>query len=80
MKATVSERGTFFDNPMLDADLPIVNEAFWSSLVGHIERDCTNSPRVVLDVGCHTGGLLLELNRRFSPAEVFGLQPLSEAR
>jgi SAM-dependent methyltransferase len=74
------ERGMFFGDPALDDDLPIVNEAFWSALIGHIERDCNSPPRVVLDVGCHTGGLLYALSRRFAPTELFGIEPLTAAR
>ena len=74
------ERATFFGDPTLDRDLPMVNEVFWSSLIGHIERDCNASTRVILDVGCHTGGLLLALSRRFAPAVLFGIEPLAAAR
>lgn len=80
MKDRVIERATFFADPALDSDLPIVNEAFWSSLIGHIERDGNASPRVVLDVGCHNGGLLDALNKRFAPAELFGIEPLAAHR
>lgn len=74
------ERRTFFNDPALDNDLPIVNEAFWSSLIGHIEHDCSSPPRVVLDIGCHTGELLYSLSRRFAPAELVGIEPLAGAR
>src|SRR5205823_3659241 len=74
------ERATFFGDPTLDNDLPVVNQVFWSSLIGHIERDCTSPPRVILDIGCHTGGLLYELSRRFSPTELFGIEPIASAR
>jgi SAM-dependent methyltransferase len=75
-----AERGTFFGNPALDKGLPVANEVFWSSLIEHIERDCNPPPRVVLDIGCHTGELLYTLSRRFAPAELFGIEPLSAAR
>jgi SAM-dependent methyltransferase len=80
MKDLVSERGTFFGAPELDDDLPLANEAFWSSLIEHIERDDNISPRVVLDVGCHSGGLLDALSRRFAPEELFGVEPLTAQR
>lgn len=51
MKDILIERGTFFRDPALDGDLPVVNEAFWSSLIGHIERDCNPPPRVILSTG-----------------------------
>src|SRR5438105_4821940 len=73
-------RAAFFGEPALDRDLPLVNEVFWSSLIGHIERDSKASTRVILDVGCHTGGLLLALNRRFAPATLFGIEPIAAAR
>lgn len=74
------EPGTFFADPALDNDLPMVNEVFWSSLIGHIEQDCSTSPRVILDVGCHTGGLLQALNDRFTPEQLIGIEPLALAR
>lgn len=80
MRNSVVERGTFFGDPTLDNDLPMANELFWRSLIGHIEQDCNPSPRVILDVGCHTGGLLDALSRRFSPVELFGIEPLAAAR
>jgi len=73
-------RETFFGDPSLDSDLPMVNEVFWSSLIEHIERDCSAAPNVILDVGCHTGGFLLALNHRFSPSGLFGIEPLAAAR
>jgi len=80
MQEKVIERDTFFGDPELDADFPTVNEVLWSSLIGHIEQDVTAPPRVILDIGCHTGGLLQRLNQRFSPAEMFGVEPLAAAR
>ena len=74
------ERATFFGEPELDDNLPIVNEAFWLSLIGHVERDYSSPPRVILDIGCHTGGLLYELSRRFAPLELLGIEPLAAAR
>src|SRR5260370_14320639 len=80
LKDTEIERKSFYGAPKLDDDLPIVNELFWSSLIGHIEMDSKAPPRAILDVGCHSGGLLYELNRRFAPAELFGIEPLAPAR
>jgi SAM-dependent methyltransferase len=74
------ERRTFFADSALDADLPTANEGFWSALIGHIERDRLPATNAVLDIGCHTGGLLYELSRRFHPSEVFGIEPLAAAR
>jgi SAM-dependent methyltransferase len=71
---------TFFGDPTHDDELPAVNEAFWSALIGHIEQDSISTPGVILDVGCHTGGLLEALGRRFAPHELFGIEPLASAR
>jgi SAM-dependent methyltransferase len=74
------QRVTFFEDPRHDDELPTVNEAFWSALIEHIERDRTVPPRAILDVGSHTGGLLEALSRRFAPAVLFGIEPLTPAR
>jgi SAM-dependent methyltransferase len=73
-------RRAFFGDPALDNNLPRVNEVFWSSLIGHIERDFSAPPRAILDIGCHTGELLYALSRRFAPTELFGIEPLLTAR
>jgi SAM-dependent methyltransferase len=77
---TSVQRVTFFEDPAHDDELPTVNEAFWSALIGHIEQDGTTPPRSILDIGCHTGGLLEALNQRFAAAELFGIEPLAPAR
>ena len=71
---------SFFGDPALDANLPAANEAFWASLIGIIDGDAPSAPRAILDVGCHSGGLLDALTRRFVPAQVFGIEPLAWAR
>lgn len=71
---------TFFGSPALDRDLPATNEAFWASLIGHIEQDYAHPPRTILDIGCHSGGLLFRLNQRFSPNALYGIEPLASAR
>ena len=75
-----NEGCTFFADPTLDHDLPTVNEAFWTALIGHIERDGITSPCSILDIGCHTGGLLDALRQRFAPADLYGIEPLASAR
>lgn len=74
------ERRTFFSGPALDDELPTVNESFWSGLIAHIERDGVQAPAAILDIGCHTGGLLQQLSRRFRPAALIGIEPLAGAR
>ncbi|MEA2488330.1 MAG: hypothetical protein QOH21_122 [Acidobacteriota bacterium] len=74
------ERRTFFSDPALDDELPTVNESFWSALIAHIERDGVQAPAVILDIGCHTGGLLQQLSRRFCPTALIGIEPLAAAR
>jgi hypothetical protein len=49
-------------------------------LIEHVERDGIPSPGVILDIGSHKGGLLHALSRRFSPTEMYGIEPLPGAR
>jgi cyclopropane fatty-acyl-phospholipid synthase-like methyltransferase len=70
----------FFDDPALDDDLPFVNEPFWSALIAHVERDLPSTPKTILDIGCHSGGLLQQLGRHFQPTELIGIEPLPAAR
>ena len=72
--------GSFFGDPVLDTSLPAANEAFWAALIGTIDGDAPSDPRAILDVGCHSGGLLDALTRRFAPARIFGIEPLAWAR
>ena len=74
------EPETFFGDQGLDDSLPASNRVFWSALIRHIDDEGAAAPRVVLDVGCHTGGLLQELNRQFVPAELIGIEPIATAR
>ncbi len=80
LKAAGSEPRTFFGDPALDEGLPRANEAFWASVIRHVETDSQAEPRVILDIGCHTGGLLEALARRFRPVQIFGVEPLGDAR
>lgn len=74
------ERRSFFSDPALDDELPTVNESFWSALIAHIERDGPQTPKSALDIGCHTGGLLHQISRRFRPQVLIGIEPLASAR
>lgn len=74
------EGESFFGDSALDISLPIANQVFWSSLIELIGGDSSSAPRTVLDIGCHSGGLLDALIRRFAPAHIFGIEPLPWAR
>src|SRR5438270_13160455 len=74
------ERRTFFSNPALDDELPTVNEAFWSALIAHMVSDGVKAPTAILDIGCHTGGLLQQLSRHFPAPALIGIEPLAAAR
>ena len=71
---------SFFADPALDVSLPAANEAFWTALIEAIDGDAPVSPSAILDVGCHSGGLLEALFRRFTPVRIFGIEPLASAR
>ena len=67
--------------PEDDSSLEQANEIFWQSLLDHIRREHTG--RVtdgVLDVGCHNGGLLLQLASVFRPRRLTGIEPASHCR
>ena len=80
LKVADEEGESFFGDPILDTNLPAANEAFWTSLIEIIENDAPSAPRAILDVGCHSGGLLAALTRRFAPARIFGIEPLAKVR
>lgn len=80
MSRTLADRESFFRDQALDDALPEANRAFWTALIRHIEDEGAPAPRTVLDVGCHTGGLLQQLGKRFSPVELIGIEPITKAR
>ena len=80
LKKDPSERGAFFGDSTLDDELPFVNATFWVALIGHVERDVAAPPRSILDIGCHTGGLLHRLAHRFGPDRLWGIEPIRTAR
>lgn len=73
------ERETFFGNREHDDSLPAANEAFWSALIEHVRSEAL-APAVVMDVGCHSGGLLAKLAEEFQPQSLIGIEPLEAAR
>lgn len=73
-------RTYFFDHEE-DRRLDERNVHFWRALVGHVQADRSVSPgAILLDIGCHRGGLLELMHERLKPAKLIGLEPLTSAR
>jgi len=71
----------FFPDHVDEDDLETRNEVFWAAMIDQIRRDgFVQPPRRVLDVGCHRGGLLANIAKRWNPDELIGLEPIEEAR
>src|SRR5882724_6390632 len=71
----------FFPDHVDEDDLEARNEVFWTAMIDQIRRDgFVQPPRRVLDVGCHRGGLLANIAKRWNPDELIGLEPIEEAR
>jgi SAM-dependent methyltransferase len=73
---------TFFRTAEKDARLEVTNRVFWDCTINHIEAELTDGFDIesILDVGCHTGGLLQQLAAKWHPKRLFGIEPLEEAR
>jgi SAM-dependent methyltransferase len=72
---------TFFANPEADRLLESDNEWFWAALLGLVTADLAGRSQLnVVDVGCHRGGLLEQIARRWSVRSLTGIEPLEEAR
>jgi SAM-dependent methyltransferase len=71
---------SFFGDGDLDDSLPSANAAFWASLIEHVEDGGVERPSAILDFGCHSGGLLALLGRRFPAAHLFGIEPIDALR
>lgn len=74
------QRRSFFGDAELDASLPAANSVFWAALLGHIEQDAGREPAAILDLGCHSGGLLALLGERFPGARLIGVEPVHTLR
>ena len=74
------QRKSFFADPELDSSLPEANSVFWAALVAHIEREIRVAPAIILDLGCHSGGLLALLGERFPGARLIGVEPIAALR
>lgn len=73
-------RTHFFDHKE-DLELDQRNLYFWRALQGHILADnVLPQQAVILDIGCHRGGLLELLIQKFNVVKVIGLDPLLSAR
>lgn len=71
---------SFFGDSDLDDSLPSANAAFWTALIGHIERADNGPPGTIFDLGCHSGGLLAALGERFPGARLSGIEPIETLR
>lgn len=71
----------FFPDPADDDKLEARNATFWEALIDQIRRDgFLQTPRCVLDVGCHRGGLLARIAELWGPAQLLGIEPIEVAR
>ena len=71
----------FFQDRADEDNLETRNEVFWAAMIDQIARDgFQGTPHRVLDIGCHRGGLLARIAKRWKPAEIIGIEPLEEAR
>lgn len=67
--------------PEDDSSLEQANEIFWQSLLDHIRREFHGgSVDGVLDVGCHYGGLLVQLASALRPKRLTGIEPAGHSR
>ena len=67
--------------PEDDSSLEQANEIFWQSLLDHVRREFHGGPvDGVLDVGCHRGGLLVQLASVLRPNRLTGIEPSSHSR
>lgn len=74
------ERAGFFGQRSLDEGLPDANAVFWTALIEHILSDGVLHPHAVLDVGCHSGGLISRLIDVFQPQLARGIEPVAALR
>jgi SAM-dependent methyltransferase len=75
-----TQRKSFFGDAGLDVSLPTANSVFWAALLAHIEEEILRAPAAILDLGCHSGGLLAVLGKRFPQARLIGIEPVAALR
>lgn len=75
-----TERAGFFCQSALDTSLPDANAVFWMALIEHVRADGVSAPHTVLDIGCHSGGLIGRLIDTFGPERVLGIEPVAKLR
>lgn len=63
-----------------ETSLEFLNQVFWSSLLGHVQRDIQEAIQSILDVGCDCGGLLARLGDMFHPETLTGIEPSKQSR
>ena len=67
--------------PEYGSSLEQANEIFWQSLLDHVRREFHGGPvDGVLDVGCHHGGLLVQLASALRPKRLTGIEAVSRSR
>lgn len=77
----VPPRPAFFRDAREDDALEARSQVFWDSLNRHVEGDAGPSGvGSILDIGCHRGGLLELLARRWHPTVLEGIEPIAVAR
>jgi SAM-dependent methyltransferase len=78
----VSPRATFLRSKEADDALEAGNQVFWDCLMAHIGNEIVEpfEIKTILDVGCHTGGLLQLLAKQWRPKQLLGIEPLESAR
>lgn len=70
-----------FGTPERDQQLERVSQQFWRSLLGHLRAEvAAEQVDCLLDIGCHTGGLLELAAKLLSPRLLCGIEPLATAR
>jgi SAM-dependent methyltransferase len=77
----MAARNSFFASSAEDEAMEASNGPFWNALVARIEEDHgTRAFDDLIDVGCHRGGFLEQVARRWRLGRVSGIEPVVAAR